>query len=91
MIESETELAKSMNKTLTYVVEEEIIKLVSLQLANGILQMKTLFPQMQIGDWLAKCLDTLPLVEALGFSPGLEQCIFEVWINHFEFYLTSLA
>ena len=43
MIESETELAKAMNQTLTYFVEEEILEMSSVQLANGLFQMKTLF------------------------------------------------
>ena len=43
LIESETELAKAMNQILTYFVEEHIVEMSSLQLANGLLQMKTLF------------------------------------------------
>ncbi len=42
MIESETELTKAMNQTLTYFVEEDIVEMSSLQLANC-LQMKNLF------------------------------------------------
>ncbi len=85
------ELAKAMNQTLTYFVEEDIVEMSSLQLANGLLQMKTLFQQMQIGDQLAKCLDTCPLVEVLGFSPGLGHCTFEVWNYLFEFYFDFLG
>ena len=70
-IESETKLAKPMNEMLTHVVEEKNVKLSSLQPANGLLQMKTLFEQMQIGDQLAKCLETCRLVEALGLSPDV--------------------
>ncbi len=65
-IESETELAKAMNQMILYVVEEEV-ELSSLQLASGLLQMKTHFKKIQVGDQLAKCLDTHPLIDALGF------------------------
>ena len=71
MIESGMELAKAMNQTLNLIVEEDKVEMSSLQLANGHLQMKTLFQQMQAGDQLAKCLDTGPLVEALGSSPNV--------------------
>ncbi len=46
---------------------------------------------MQIGDQLAKCLNTHPLIDALGFPPGLDQCAFEVWTNLFEFYFDFLG
>ncbi len=65
LIESKTELAKAMDTMVIYLVNDEIVQLPSLQLANGLLQLKSLFEQMQLGDWLAKCLDTNPHVEAL--------------------------
>ncbi len=65
LIESKTELAKAMDTMLTYAVDDEIVELPSLQLSIGSLQLKTLFKQMQICDWSAKCLDTFSLVEKL--------------------------
>ena len=46
---------------------------------------------MQIGDQLAKGIDTCPLVEALRFSPDVQQCAHEMWINLFEFYFDFLG
>ena len=89
-IESETELAKAMNQIISIVVEEEV-ELLSLQLANGLLHMKAFFQQIQIGDELAKYLDTHPLVEELGFSPGPEQCACEVSTVLFDFYFDFLG
>ena len=58
-----------MNKTMTFFGDGEIVEVSSLQLANGLVQLKTLFEQMQVGDQVAKYMDTCPLVEALGLSP----------------------
>jgi len=63
----------------------------SQQLANGLLQLKTHFEQMQVGDQVAKYLDTHPLVEALGLSPDVQQCSHEMWTNLFEFYFDFLG
>ncbi len=46
---------------------------------------------MQVGDQPAKYLDTRPLVEALGLSPDVQQCAFEVWTTLFEFYFDFLG
>ena len=53
-IGSESELAKVMNKTMTFFGDGEVVEVSSLQLANGLVQLKTLFEQMQIGDQVAK-------------------------------------
>ncbi len=90
-IGSEIELAKAINKTMTFFGDGEIVEVSSQQLANGLLQLKTLFEQMQVGDQLAKYLDTRPLVEALGFSPDVQKCAHEVWTNLFEFYFDFLG
>ena len=74
-----------MNKTMTFFGDGEIVGVSSQQLANGLLQLKTLFEQMQVGDQPAKYLDTRPLVEALGISSDVQQCAFEVWTSLFEF------
>ncbi len=80
-----------MDTTLTYLVEEETVELSSVQLAKGLLQIKTLFEQVQVGDQPAKYLDTCPLGEALGLSPDVQQCAFEAWTNLFEFYFDFLG
>ena len=80
-----------MNKTITLFGDGDIVEVSSLQLANGLLQLKTLFEQMQVGDQSAKYLDTHPLVEALGLSPDVQQCTFEVWTSLFEFYFDFLG
>ena len=90
-IASEIELAKAMNKTMTFFGDGEVVEVSSLQLANGLVQLKTLFEQMQVGDQPAKYLDTRPLVEALGLSPDVQQCSHEMWTNLFEFYLDFLG
>ena len=46
---------------------------------------------MQKGDQLAKCMDTCPLLEALGFPPDVQQCAFKVWTNDFEFNFDFLG
>ena len=79
-----------MNKTMTFFGDGEIVEVSSQQVANVLLQLKTLFEQMQVGDQPAKYLDTRPLVEALGLSPDVQQCAFEVWTNLFEFYFDFL-
>ena len=91
-IGSENELAQAMNKTLTFFEDEETIEVSSVQLANGLLQLITLFKQMQIGvDQLTKYIETRPFVEALGLSPDIQQCAFETWTNLFEFYFEFLG
>lgn len=90
-IASEIELAKAMNKTMTFFGDGEVVEVSSLQLANGLVQLKTLFEQMQVGDQPAKYLDTRPLVEALGLSPDVQQCAFEVQTTLFEFYFDFLG
>ncbi len=76
---------------MNFFEDDEIVEVSSLQLANGLLQLKTLFKQMQVGDQVAKYMDTRPLVEALGLSPDVQQCSHEVWINLFEFYFDYLC
>ena len=90
-IESEGKLAKVMNKTMNFCGDGEVVEVSSLQLAIGLVQLKTLFEQMQVGDQPAKYLDTCPLVEALGLSPDVQQCAFEVWTSLFEFYFDFLG
>ncbi len=91
-IGSENELAQAMNKTITFFEDDETVEVSSLQLANGLLQLITLFKQMQIGvDQLTKYIETRPFVEALGLSPDIQQCVFEVWNNLFEFYFEFLG
>ena len=77
-IGSEIELAKVMNKTMTFFGDGEVVEVSSLQLANGLVQLKTLFEQMYVGDQPAKYLDTRPLVEELGLSPDVQQCSHEM-------------
>ncbi len=91
LIGSQSKLAKAMNETMTLFGDGEIVEVSSLQLANGLLQLKTLFEQMQVGDQVAKYMDTRPLVEALGLSPDVKQYSYEVWINLFEFYFDFLG
>ena len=55
------------------------------------MQVKTLFEQMKVGDQPAKYLDTCPLVEALGLSPDIQQCAFEVWTTLFEPFFDFLG
>ena len=76
---------------MTFFEDDENVEVSSQKLANGLLQLKTLFQQMQIGDQLAKSMDTHPLVEALGLSPDVQQCTFEAWTNLFEFYADFLG
>ena len=80
-----------MNKTMTLFEDAAIVTVSSQQLANGLLQLKTRFQQMQKGDQLAKCIDTSPLVESLGFSSDVQQCAHLVWTNLFEFYFDFLG
>ena len=84
-------MAKAMNKTKTFFGDGDIVEVSSLQLANGLLQLKTLFEHMQVGDQVAKYMVTCPLVEALGLSPDAQQCSHEVWTNLFEFYFDFLG
>jgi hypothetical protein len=63
----------------------------SLQLANGLLQLKTLFEQMQVGDQPAKYLDTRPLVEALGLHQMFNNAPLRCGPIFLNFILTSLA
>ena len=51
---SQSELAKAMKKTMTFFGDGEIVEVSSQQLANDLLQLKTLFEQLQIGEHLAK-------------------------------------
>ncbi len=90
-IGSERKVAKVTNKTMTFFGDGDIVEVSSQQLANGLLQLKTLFEQTQVGYQVAKYLDTHPLVEALGLSPDVQQCAFEVWTNLFEFYFDFLG
>ncbi len=76
---------------MTFFGGGDIFEVSSQQLANGLLQLKTLFEQMQVGDQDAKFMDTRPLVEALGLSHNVQQCSHEVWINLFEFYFDFLG
>ena len=46
---------------------------------------------MQVGDQVAKYMDTHPLVEALGHSLDVQQCSHEVWTSLFEFYFDFLG
>ena len=91
LIGSQSKSAKAMNKTMTFFGVGQIVEVSSLQLASGLLLMKTLFEKMQLGDQLAKCLDTCHLVEALGFPPDVQQCAFEVWTSLFAFYFDFLS
>ena len=84
-------VVKAMSKMLTYGNDDEIVEFSSLQLANGFFQMKTLFEQMEIGDWPAICQKTCPLVEAHGFSLDVEQCTHNSWRACFEFYFEFLG
>ena len=44
-----------MNKTMTFFGDGEIVEMSSQQLANGLLQLKTLFEQMQVGGYMPSC------------------------------------
>ncbi len=73
-IGSENKLAQGMNKTITFFDDDETVEVSSVQLANGLLQLITLFKQIQVGgDKLTKCMDTRPFVEPLGLSPDIQQ------------------
>ena len=65
--------------------------MLSLQLANGLVQLKTLFEQMQVGDQPAKYLDTRPLDEALGLSPDVKNAPLRCGPVFLNSILTSLA